>query len=139
LLLLAECQIETGELGPALDNINAIRNRAANADGFVKEDDGTTNAANYVIAPYPAFANAEEARDALYMERKLELGMEGHRFFDLVRWGIAETEINRILDYEGPLRSLLYNSDVSFGSEDVKYPIPQRQIDLSNGNLTQNR
>ncbi|MEM6344970.1 MAG: RagB/SusD family nutrient uptake outer membrane protein, partial [Bacteroidota bacterium] len=139
LLLLAECQIETGDLAGALTNVNAIRNRAANADGFVKEDDGTTDAANYVIAPYAEFTSADQARDALYMERKLELGMEGHRFFDLVRWGIAQTEINRILDYEKPLRTLLYNSDASFGPEDLKFPIPQRQIDLSNGNLTQNR
>ncbi|MEL6591173.1 MAG: RagB/SusD family nutrient uptake outer membrane protein [Bacteroidota bacterium] len=139
LLLLAECQIETGDLGSALDNVNAVRNRAANADGFVKEDDGTTDAANYVINPYASFANAEEARSALQMERKLELGMEGHRFFDLVRWGIAQNELNRILSYEKPLRTSLYNADASFGSEDLKYPIPQRQIDLSNGNLTQNR
>lgn len=139
LLLMAECQIETGDVPGALDNINAIRNRAANADGFVKEDDGTTNAANYSIAPYASFAGDTEARTALMMERKLELGMEGHRFFDLVRWGVAQTEINRILAYEKPLRSSLYNSDTSFGTEDLKYPIPQRQIDLSNGNLTQNR
>ncbi|MFK7921549.1 MAG: RagB/SusD family nutrient uptake outer membrane protein, partial [Bacteroidia bacterium] len=138
-LLMAECQIETADLGGALDNINAIRNRAANADGFVKEDDGTTDAANYVISPYAAFASADEARNALMMERKLELGMEGHRFFDLVRWGVAQTEINRILAYEKPLRTLLYNSETTFGAEDVTFPIPQRQIDLSNGNLTQNR
>lgn len=140
-LLLAECQIETGDLAGARDNINAVRTRAANENGFVKEEDGTTNAANYVIGTYDAaFASADAAMDALMMERKLELGMEGHRFFDIKRRGEAytATELNRILAYEKPLRSSLYGG-ATFGSEDYNYPVPQRQIDLSNGNLTQNR
>src|SRR6185436_20294269 len=52
LLLLAECQIETNDLAGALINVNLVRNRAANAAGFVKESDGTTNAATYSIQPY---------------------------------------------------------------------------------------
>lgn len=141
LLLLAECQIETGDLEGARTNINAVRSRAANPDGFVKEDDGTTDAANYVIGTYDdAFASADAAMDALMMERKLELGMEGHRLFDMKRRGQAwvVSEANRILDYEKPLRSSLYGN-ASFGAEDFNYPVPQRQIDLSNGNLSQNR
>lgn len=141
LLLLAECQIETGDLEAARANINLVRDRAANPDGFVYEEDGVTPAANYVIATYDApFANADEAMAALMMERKLELGMEGHRFFDLKRRGASftQTEINRILDYEKPLRQAVYGN-ATFGPEDYLYPIPQRQIDLSNGNLVQNR
>ncbi len=138
LLLLAECQIETGDLGGALENINAIRSRAANPDGFVMEEDGVTPAANYQISLYESFPDADFARRALRMERKLELGMEGHRFFDLKRWGIAQQEINRILEYEKPLRQSLYG-DAVFGPEDIHFPIPQRQIDLSGGNLVQNR
>ena len=46
LLLLAECQIETGDLPSALVNINLVRARASNPAGFVKESDGITNAAN---------------------------------------------------------------------------------------------
>ncbi len=138
LLLLAECQIETGDLAGALENINAIRSRAANPEGFVMEEDGVTPAANYQISLYESFPDADFARRALQMERKLELGMEGHRFFDLKRWGIASQEINRALEYEKPLRSALYG-DAVFGPEDINFPIPQRQIDLSNGNLAQNR
>ncbi|MFZ6009454.1 MAG: RagB/SusD family nutrient uptake outer membrane protein [Bacteroidota bacterium] len=138
LLLLAECQVETNDLANALINVNLVRNRAANSAGFVKEDDNATDAASYDIAPYGAFADQATARKAVQMERKLELGMEGHRYFDLQRWGIAVTELNRILTYEKPKRSALYGT-ITAGAEDVNYPIPQRQIDLSNGLLVQNR
>ncbi len=92
LLLLAECRIETGDLEGARVNINLVRARAANREGFVKESDGVTDAARYEIKEYPSgypFDSKENARLALMMERKLELGMEGHRWFDLNRWGIA--------------------------------------------------
>jgi hypothetical protein len=141
ILLIAECQIETGDLAGAQDNINLIRARAANPAGFVKEDDGVTPAANYDIAEYTVpFANADEARLALRMERKLELGMEGHRWFDLNRWGITLQELTRVLAYEKttPWGPLMYGTN-TVGAEDVTFPIPQRQIDLSNGNLVQNR
>ena len=143
LLMLAECQIETGDLGSARTNINLIRARAANSAGWVKMDDGT-NAANYVINEYTStgypFDTQANARLALCMERKLELGLEGHRYFDLNRWGITVTELNRALAYEKtmPWGSNLYG-DANVGAEDVTYPIPQRQIDLSQGNLVQNR
>jgi len=142
LLLLAECQIETGDLAGARTNINLIRARAANPAGFVKEADGTTNAANYVINQYPAsgapFDTKDNALKALRFERKLELGMEGHRYFDLQRWGTVQTELNRILTYEKTQRGSLYGS-ATVGPEDVNFPIPQQQLDITNGLLKQNR
>jgi len=138
LLLLAECQIETNDLPGALVNINLVRARAANPDGFVKEADGTTNAATYVISTYGTLGDQANARKVLQMERKLELGMEGHRYFDLQRWGNVVTELNRIINYEKTLRPSQYGS-ASVGPEDVNFPIPQRQLDLSNGQLVQNR
>ncbi len=140
LLLTAECQIETGDLDGALLNINLVRARAANPAGFVKESDGKTPAAVYDIKPYLSFPDKEYARKALRMERKLELGMEGHRWFDLNRWGITVEEANRALAYEKKMpwgRSLYWNAVA--GPEDVTYPIPQRQIELSKGTLVQNR
>ncbi len=49
-------------------------------------------------------------------------------------------QLNRILAYEKTMEwghAHYYNATV--GPEDVNYPIPQRQIDLSKGNLVQNR
>jgi hypothetical protein len=143
LLLIAEAQIETGDLPGARTNVNLVRGRAANTAGFVKLPDGT-NAANYIINQYPVsgapFDTQDNARIALRMERKLELGQEGHRYFDLNRWGVTVTELNRVLAYEEtmPWGSSLYGG-ATVGAEDVTYPIPQRQLDLSNGKLVQNR
>jgi len=139
LLLEAECQIETNAADLGQTNINLIRHRAANPDGFVM--DGAVPAADYQIAEYTVpFADQAEARLALRMERKLELGMEGHRWFDLNRWGITQTELTRVLTYEKtmPWGNSMYGSNV-VGPEDKTYPIPQRQLDLSQGNLEQNR
>jgi starch-binding outer membrane protein, SusD/RagB family len=137
-LLIAECQIETGDLPGALANINLIRNRAANPTGFVMS--GSAPAANYQISPYTTLGTQENARTILRMERKLELGQEGHRWFDLNRWGITQQELNRVLAYERtlPWGSNLYGG-ATVGPEDDTYPIPQRQIDLSQGRLQQNR
>lgn len=140
LLMIAECQIETNDLAGALTNINLIRARAANSAGFVKEADGVTNAANYQISQYTTLGTQANARLVLRMERKLELGMEGHRWFDLNRWGNTVTELNRILTYEKtmPWGNAMYGTN-TVGSEDVTFPIPQRQLDLSNGKMVQNR
>ena len=147
LLLLAECQIETNDLNGAWTNINLVRARAANSDGWVKEADGVTNAANYVINQYAAppaypFDSQANARTALYMERKLELGMEGHRWFDLKRWGIAVTELNRVLAYEKTMpwgsQAMYLQGTATVTTANLLFPIPQRQIDLMLGKLVQN-
>jgi starch-binding outer membrane protein, SusD/RagB family len=142
LLMIAECEIEAGSLDNARTLVNLVRERASNPAGFVMN--GTVPAANYVINQYPAtgapFDTKENARVALYMERKLELGQEGHRYFDLNRWGITVAELNRALTYEKTNQwgANLYGAAV-VGAEDVTFPIPQRQLDLSNGALVQNR
>jgi hypothetical protein len=72
------------------------------------------------------------------MERKLELSGEGHRFFDLVRWGIAATELNAYLDYERSKVSASPFIGASFEAGKAEYmPIPQVELDILEG-LQQN-
>ena len=94
LLWLAEIEVELGNLEAARGYVNQIRRRAANPEGFVKKADGTP-AANYVINEYTApWTDQGLARKAVQFEQRLEFGMEGHRRFDLVRWGIADQVLN---------------------------------------------
>lgn len=87
---------------------------------------------NYQIALYNDLGNQAQARAIVRFERKLELSLEGHRFFDLNRWGIGQTEINRFMDYEGAFFPASYLNEGQFTSNKNEYfPIPQRQIDLS--------
>lgn len=151
LLMLAECQIEssTPDLAGALVNINLVRARAANKAGWVTKIDAQGKplaavdgnfAANYVISEYTTLGTVANARLALRMERKLELGQEGHRWFDLNRWGNTVEECNRILAYEKtmPWGVNLYGADATVKTSNLIFPIPQRQLDISNGKLVQN-
>lgn len=125
LLMAAECEVEAGSVDKALEYVNMVRARAAKPGTWVQGAD-----ANYVIDEYPSFAGKDEARMAVRFERKLELGMEGHRFFDLVRWGVAAEEINQFLAYEKTKLGSSYGSATFVAPKNNYFPIPQRQIDL---------
>lgn len=132
LLMAAECEIEVGSLTKARDYVNLVRNRAANPAGFVTK--AGAPAAKYNIKEYPAsvFASKASATTALRFERRLELGDEGHRFFDLVRWGIAAPTLNAYLQYEGAaarLPTTLGGATFTAGQDEL-LPIPQAQIDI---------
>ena len=126
----AECEAEIGTLQNATDDVNDIRLRASNTAGFVKEADGVTPAANYDIELYTLFADKDAALKAIRFERKLELAMEGHRYFDLVRWGIAEEVMDAYLAEEGTKRiDALGGTD--FKPRNVRMPIPEDAINRS--------
>ena len=59
--------------------------------------------------------------DVIYHERRVELGLEGHRFFDLVRQGRAAEVLEGFVE-----------------GKSERFPIPTAEITLSNGQLTQN-
>ncbi len=135
LLMAAEAEIEAGSLEKAREYINLVRARAANPATFVPDAN-----AHYVIGLYNTpFADQATARAAVRFERKLEIGMEGHRFFDLVRWGIADQEINAILANEKTkLSSSTYGNATFVKGKNEYFPIPQPQIDLQTTRGTSN-
>ena len=139
LLWKAEALIEgDGDLNEAQELINQIRQRAKNS-AYVKDwNDPEKDAANYVIGLYPGEGWTKDyARKALYHEYKIEKAMEGERFFDLVRWGIAEQVMNNYLATEKNRRAY-YDNAVFTAGKDEYFPIPQTQINFSGGLYTQN-
>ncbi|MBC6991210.1 RagB/SusD family nutrient uptake outer membrane protein [Hymenobacter sp. BT491] len=135
LLFKAEAQAETGNLEGARTIVNQIRRRAANDQ--VLNANGTP-AANYKVAEYAApFANQEAARQAVRTERRLEMALEGQRFFDLVRWGIADQVMNEHFAREKTKRTYLATARFVKGTHEY-FPIPQSQLNLSKGLLKQN-
>jgi len=134
ILMLAEAEIESagGSLSNALTLINRVRNRAKNTTPVVFP----TAYGTPKVEPYASFASQADARKAVRLERALELGMEGWRFFDLVRWGAAASEITAYYTYESnfPYQVLLKNPVPTYSSPAKDYyPVPQQQIDLSKG------
>ena len=111
-LMAAEAANETGNATLALDYLERVRARA--------------RAGNAALLPRVTTTDAAALRTAIRQERRVELGMEHERFFDTVRWGIAQ----QVLAAAGKTN---FNP-----ARDVLLPIPQTQIDLSKGVLTQN-
>ena len=159
LLMAAEAEIDGGgDPNVALADVNMVRARASNVAGWVYMNStyspGTstyainaTPADKYVVSPYPAgsFSNLAYARTAIHFERKLELGMEGMRFYDLQRWDGASTglpngsatgngsmaaEINAYLAYDIRINSQLTGAKFVQGVNEY-FPIPQQELDLS--------
>lgn len=147
LLWAAEVEIEIGDLEKARDYINQVRARTKNGCMVMEiEEDGSptsTPAANYSIEEYPGpWADKAFATKALRFERRLELAMEGHRFFDLVRWGIASDVINGYLEKEVAKRPLALADAVFVEGKHEYLPIPESEIINTSKNgepvLTQN-
>lgn len=141
LLWEAEALIELGRQNLALPLINQVRSRAK-ASSCVKDwDDPSRPAANYSIGLYEPGENCkwtqEYARKALRFERKLELAMEGDRFFDLVRWGVAADVMNGYFAYEKTVRPYMGNAKFTHGKDEY-LPIPSSQIELSHNVYQQN-
>jgi len=135
LLWAAECEVEAGDPEAARKLVNYVRARAMNGRMVEVSYDYVGNylpSANYYIGLYTApWSDQGTARKAVRFERRLELALEGHRFFDLVRWGIASDYISTYLTTE---KDRLPNnlSGVSFTPNKNEYfPIPQLERDLN--------
>ncbi|MEO7212981.1 RagB/SusD family nutrient uptake outer membrane protein [Mucilaginibacter sp.] len=144
LLWRAEALIELGRPLEAVPLINQVRTRAKNSKYVLAWNNvsSTDYAAKYMVNTYQPGVNcvwsADYARKALRFERKLELAMEGERFFDLVRWGIAEPVLNQeYMAKEKLLRTYYQNAKFTKGKDEY-FPIPQPQINFSGGLYKQN-
>ncbi len=107
-LMNAEAACELGNTADALAKLEMVRARARGD--------------NKDILPKVTTTDITELRAAIHHERRIELAMEGERYFDLIRWGEA---------------AKVLGSKWVPGKNEL-FPIPQRQIDLSGGRLTQN-
>lgn len=134
LLFKAEALIQLNRYNEALPLINLVRARAA-ASKSMPLAAGASDV--YKISPYLIFPSKDYAMKALMFERRLEFGMEGPRFFDLVRWGIAEPVLNAYLTKEKTKRDFLANAKFTAGRDEY-YPIPQREINFTAGLYKQN-
>ncbi len=132
-LMAAECAVETGSIGRAMDLVNFVRARAASLPP--KMTAKGVPAAAYKVSQYTSFPNAEYARTAVRFERRIELALEGHRFFDLVRWNIVKPTLESYYGFEGNYTN--YLKGITIEPRDSYFPLPQNQIDRSRGILTQ--
>ena len=138
LLYKAEALIELDEdLNSARELINRVRARAMNSEWVKDFNDASKYAANYKIGLYPATGwNQDYARKALRTEMRLEKALEGERYFDLVRWGIAKEVMTAYFNAEKDAR--IYYTDAKFDTGEEYYPIPVAQYNFSQGRYTQN-
>ena len=96
------------------------------------------DAANYDIELYTAaWTDQAVARKAVRFERRLELAMEGHRSFDLRRWGNAEQVINTYISKEAETITTFGKGQV-YQAKHNRFPIPLTAIDGSAGVIKQN-
>jgi hypothetical protein len=143
LLMGAEAAVETGELNKALTWVNMVRMRAKNMTYLKDVDDPEEDAANYEIEPYPQFPDATYARKAVRFERRLELGVEGQRLFDLRRWdmqtpGYATQVMNTYIQNEARTIPPVGLEFKTYSDKFNVFPLPLSAIDLSGNVLQQN-
>lgn len=148
ILWAAECAVNATEIGNAMDYVNMVRSRVMNNPNtwVYKNSDydaptamyktTTTMADNYKIGLYtPATFTAANALEAVQFETRIELAMEGHRYYDLVRWGIAAPVLNAFYAREKTIRPLKVSAQFTAPKNNY-FPIPQGEIDNMNADKT---
>jgi len=136
LLERAEAYAQLGHSDEAIQLVNRIRTRAASSTQMIKNYPGTYGVKIF-IQNYAGSYSKEDAIKIVKMERRLEMGMECERFFDLVRWGEAASVINKYYSEEID-NCAIYSGAHFTANKDEYLPIPFNQISASNGHYTQN-
>ena len=138
LLMRAEAYAQLGKTEDAIKLVNQVRSRAKSmqSSSIVAKYSSTLNV-HYNVKTYDGSYDKAETMKIVKMERRLELAMESERFFDLVRWGDAESVINDF--YLNEKKSMKFIEGAHFTANKNEYlPIPHEQMAASNGKYTQN-
>lgn len=136
LLERAEAYAQLNETGEAIKLVNEIRKRAKQSTGMIANYPSDYGV-KFNISTYNGTYSQEDALKIVKMERRLEMGMESERFFDLVRWGEAEKVLNKYFAEETNNCSIY--GDAHFTADKNEYlPIPFSQVAASDGHYTQN-
>ena len=143
MLMRAEALIELGRLQEARTIINDIRQRAKNS--IKKHIEYAADQCDIALYPESYFQDKETARKCLRWERRLEMGMEGSRFFDLRRWGIASETLNNYFKseakdvYDGQPYAEYYKDANFTPGKNEFWPVPYNQLYYIPGLYTQNK
>jgi tetratricopeptide (TPR) repeat protein len=114
LLMAAEALNENGKPQDALTYLNMVRARAKGSS------------TNPNLLPPVTITDKDQLRQRIWNERRVELALEQHRWFDLVRQGRAA----EVMQAHGKINFMAGKHEL--------FPIPQSEIDLSGGLLSQN-
>ncbi len=130
LLWAAELEARvSNDLVASAGYVDQVRTRMQNEDGWVLNEDGTAPAANYQIGLYGAFASQDEALTAILHERTLELGLEGGRFYDVVRFGseYIQKELQDYAEFQGQYTTYMVGATFEVGVDEI-LPFSQTTI-----------
>lgn len=124
LLMYAEAACELNLIDEGKAKLNEVRQRAKNS--MVNPADPTV----LIPFPYGTYSeNQDNLRAAIRHERRLEFAMEGQRWFDLIRWGIAGEVMNaykeKYKNQEGKDMSAFI-----IGTHEL-FPIPETQLNAN--------
>lgn len=121
LLMYAEACCELDEISPATEALNKVRARVSMpAFPYTASIQGKTVTFG---------SNQADLRSAIRHERRVELAMEGHRWFDLCRWGVAKETIDNYYAKETEDARKHYAGFIKGKHEFM--PIPAKEVDLS--------
>ncbi len=143
MLMRAEAMVETGDLEGARSIVNDIRQRAKNS--IAKHISYAADQCEIALYPAADFSTKESARLRVQWERRLELAMENGRFFDLRRWGMASTTLNKFFEveknsvYDGQTYAQYYSDAHFTPAKNEYFPLPYIQLFYVPGLYTQNK